>query len=192
MNGFDIQEGDNFQDLQSLIASDPTLKADDFWPGEWTGCQDKKGRTIGIPVNLHFHGIFYDKAAFSEAKIPAPKPGWTWDDFRQAVNTLTRKDGDSSRFGFGDADPSYPEILLPLVAAGINKSDGKLDVDKLSRDLQWYVDMVKDGKFYPTKDIDRSGETGMEGDNRWAKLFLENQQPAMWAGYLRNPLPDLD
>ena len=100
LNEFDIQESDHFQDLQSLIDSDPTFKADDFWPGALSGCQDKKGRTMGVPVNLHFHGIFYDQSAFSEAKIPAPRPGWSWDDFRQAANTLTRKIGNGSRFGY--------------------------------------------------------------------------------------------
>lgn len=191
LNEFNIEESDKFLDLQSLIDSDPTIQTDDFWPGEWGGCQDEKGRTVGVPVNLHFHGVFYDQAAFNEAKISTPKPGWTWDDFRQTANSLSRKTGNSSRFGFGALDPTYPEILLPLVAAGINKADGKLDVDKLSRDLQWYVDMVKDDKFYPTKDLLKSSKPDEGVDNPWARLFLENKQPAMWVGYIRNPEPDL-
>jgi len=56
-----------------------------------------EGSLYGLPFYTNALGMFYNRTAFEEAGLPLPEEGWTWEDFRVAVDTLS-KDG---MYGFG-------------------------------------------------------------------------------------------
>src|SRR5690554_2124821 len=56
-----------------------------------------EGSVYGVPFYTNALGLFYNKTAFEEAGLPLPEEGWTWEDFRHAVDTLS----DGEMYGFG-------------------------------------------------------------------------------------------
>ncbi len=48
------------------------------------------GRTVGIPISFSPRVIFYNPDVFRRAGCPMPRPGWTWDEFIEAIRILKR------------------------------------------------------------------------------------------------------
>ncbi len=71
-------------------------KADEFYAGPMSTVT-YEGSVYGVPFYTNALGMFYNRTAFEEAGLPLPDDGWTWEDFRVAVDTLS-KDG---MYGFG-------------------------------------------------------------------------------------------
>ena len=76
-------------DLQLLMDEDSNFPANDFWPAARQACLDPFGRPMGLPLELSANAIFYDKDVFDRAGLAAPQPGWTWEDFKLAVDSLS-------------------------------------------------------------------------------------------------------
>ncbi len=45
-----------------------------------------------FPQNASSLAVYYNEDLFAAAGVPAPEPGWTWDDFLAAAQELTRGD----------------------------------------------------------------------------------------------------
>ena len=80
------------KNLDEAMAS----KQDEFFPGP-LATVTYEGSIYGVPFYTNALGMFYNKTAFLDAGLPLPTDGWTWEDFRTAVDTLS-KDG---MYGFG-------------------------------------------------------------------------------------------
>ena len=179
-----------FRDLQPQIDADPTFKPDDFWPRALTGCQDAQGHTWGVPMTLYLTGIYYDEQAFEAAGLPTPKPGWTWDEFRQDATALAKQSGDAIRYGYADMPTGNSNsILTPLLDASLAANGGEIDPQALAKVAQWYLDLAKAKVLYPITGMDYTQQV----DDQWKALFatVENR-PAMWAGSLIYPVPGKD
>ena len=61
-----------------------------------------EGRVYGVPTNAAANAIWVNKDVFKEAGVPLPQQGWTWDQFLQTAQKLTKrdKDGKPQQFGF--------------------------------------------------------------------------------------------
>lgn len=147
-----------FIDLQSF-ANDDALDPRDFWPGLLEqGCR-MDARMIGLPVSVRPSLIYFDPDAFDTAGLPHPAPGWTWDDFRFAAQTLAR----ANRYGFVDRGQPL-KLLGPIVDAYVTGTN--VAVDQLSLQLGWYVDLARAGALHTSANED-SGE-GLIRDGRAA------------------------
>lgn len=177
-----------FRDLQPQIDVDADFRPDDFWPNALSACQDEQGRTLGVPVNLFMSGIFYDQQAFQAVGLSTPQPGWRWDDFRKAAAALGIKDAEGTRYGF--ADPTYASVVSPILSEHFLKMDGDIDPPSLAGELQWYVDLAKQGVLYPMQGT-AGGDAAQQAEERWQALFQGNRQPAIWFGRLQDPIPGL-
>ena len=49
------------------------------------------GKVRAIPALIDSMAVVYNKKLFKQAGIPAPKAGWTWDDYRSIAKQLTNK-----------------------------------------------------------------------------------------------------
>ncbi len=49
------------------------------------------GKVRAIPALIDSLAVVYNKRLFRQAGIPAPKAGWTWDDYRAIAKQLTNK-----------------------------------------------------------------------------------------------------
>ncbi|WP_232664184.1 ABC transporter substrate-binding protein [Pseudonocardia sp. TRM90224] len=147
----------------------------DFDPSIVKGLQ-VDGEQLGVPYDFGPLVMYYNVEAFQAAGLPAPKIGWTTDDFMTAARTLT-KDG---KYGFS----LYPSIdnVTPwsLSASGTHPVvDGKLNLTQpgFEQATQWYVDLVSKEKVAapvqatsegtPALDKFISGESAMTVDGPW-------------------------
>lgn len=71
-------------------------KASEFFDGAMETVM-YEGSVYGVPFYTNALGIAYNKTAFEAAGLPLPKAGWTWEDFRTAVDALS----DGKMYGFG-------------------------------------------------------------------------------------------
>jgi ABC-type glycerol-3-phosphate transport system substrate-binding protein len=155
-----------FLDLTPLMAADPTFDAADFWPGIMDACR-AAGLQVGLPFRANASLIFFDKAAFDAAGLPHPEPGWSWEDFRQAVQALTLSDGEqTTRYGFVDSGNPLG-LLAPLVDNIIRQSGDTLDGRRIAAELAWYVTLANENVIL--------SESGTLPHERQAAMWVSSQ-----------------
>jgi multiple sugar transport system substrate-binding protein len=104
------------------------LETDDLLPGlETAGVID--GKRYAVPVGANTWGYIYNPALYAQAGVPEPKTGWTWNDYRAAMKTITEKTGIP---GGGAYTGTYYNLELQLRQEGgqLYTEDGKLGFDK--------------------------------------------------------------
>jgi multiple sugar transport system substrate-binding protein len=83
--------------LDDAIKGDRDLKRDNYWPNYWD-FHKFKGKLSMLPMQANNRLVFYDKAVLDEYANPEPR---SWDDFRRAARTLTRREGANvARWGY--------------------------------------------------------------------------------------------
>src|SRR5689334_10202362 len=81
-------------DLASLTRSPKVadlsgaLNLGDYWPAAQESVT-VKGKLRAAPALLDSLCLVYNKKLFAAAGLPAPEPGWTWDDFVSTAKALT-------------------------------------------------------------------------------------------------------
>jgi multiple sugar transport system substrate-binding protein len=93
------------------------------------GAGEIDGKLYGVPTGGNTWGYIYDPALFAQAGVEEPKEGWTWDDYRAAMKTITEKTGVA---GGGNYIGSYYNLELQLRQEDklLYTEDGKLGFDK--------------------------------------------------------------
>ncbi len=185
VGGSGAEKGDYFLDLGPQIEADAAFQPDDFWPGALGACQDGEGHTLGAPVTVILTGIYYDEQAFADAGLETPKPGWTWDDFRQDATILAKQTGNAVRYGYADQPyAAFNSILAPFLNANLAENKGELDLQGLALTAGWYLDLARAKILYPLTGTDLNPQA----QNAWKALFADAEyRPAMWAGNLAGP-----
>jgi ABC-type glycerol-3-phosphate transport system substrate-binding protein len=155
-----------FLDLTPLMAADSTFDAADFWPGLLDACR-AAGVQVGLPFRANASLIFFDKAAFDAAGLPHPEPGWTWEDFQQAAQTLAMREGEeTARYGFVDGGNPLG-LLAPLVDNIIRQSGDTLDGRRITAELAWYVSLANENVIL--------SESGSPPHERQAAMWVSSQ-----------------
>lgn len=78
-----------------------------------------KGELYGLPYNMQFNALYYNKDIFDKFGVPYPQDGMTWDDALQLAKRLTRTEGGTAYSGLGmDAWSrlTYPLSIIPVDA----------------------------------------------------------------------------
>jgi ABC-type glycerol-3-phosphate transport system substrate-binding protein len=167
------------KDLSPFIEADSTFEAADFYPGlleqfQWDG------GTWALPAKVYPALIFYDQTAFEEAGLSPPRPGWTYEEFTQAAQQLTVREGERIlRYGF--INPS-PDLALPLVLgrAGAWADESvapplpELDNPALAEAVEWYTDLALKHGVMPNP---------AEFDQQELMALIEDRKAAMWVWY---------
>lgn len=165
-------------DLRPFIESDPTITADDFYADsleafEW------QGGIWGIPTEIVFQLMAYDKNAFDAAGLPYPQPGWTWDEFLAAAKALTRP-GEQ----WGLIMPLSESTTLiearggPLWDVTFSPPRLRLTEPEVVEATQWYADLFLVHEVAPylkTPEPDASGSFPIPGSP-----MIFDGQAAMW------------
>ncbi len=96
------------RDLRDTIRTEKWFTASDFYGNALVAGQ-LRGKQLAIPLDLSIEAVFYNQQAFAAAQVKAPQPGWTWDQFLAAAQTLTtnRSEDTSGRWGC-QIVPFYP------------------------------------------------------------------------------------
>ncbi|MBI4560244.1 MAG: extracellular solute-binding protein [Candidatus Hydrogenedentes bacterium] len=124
------------------------------------------GREYGHPDNAHAPAMWFNKAIFDEAGEPYPPNDWTWTEFIEIAQRLTKRDsrGRPVRFGFiGYWDW---QSALAQWGANIYTSEGTrsvLDEPKACQAVQFMQDLIYKHKVMPTP----TEEAAMSGSGGW-------------------------
>jgi ABC-type glycerol-3-phosphate transport system substrate-binding protein len=179
--------GSYFRDMQALMETDPTFEPDDFWPNALQFCQDAEGRQLGVPLSFSVNGIFYDKAAFDEAGLPYPKPGWTLDEFQQTIAALARQEGGETRYGLAE---NYSQLLGVFIEIALDANDGELTAETIQPAVEWYINLAKAKAIYTPPYAEEDNEVDWNKKwQAWQDLFKGENRPVMWVGGLSESLP---
>lgn len=101
---FSFSPGDTrrglIHDLAPFIEANSSFLGEDFYPHTLDAFRWDDG-TWAVPASLSFIFLYYDRDAFDAAGISYPRPGWTWEEFRQVAQKLTQREGDEiACYGF--------------------------------------------------------------------------------------------
>ena len=89
-------------DLTDKVADSDKLEMDKF-PKDIKEMYQWDGKTYAVPKDIDTIAMWYNKDMFDEAGIDYPDGSWTWDEFYDIAEKLTKEDG--SQYGFA-ANPS--------------------------------------------------------------------------------------
>lgn len=166
------------------------LKWDDFYPAA-RDAVTVNGEARGFPALVDNLCVAYNKRVFSDAGIPEPKAGWTWDEFVATARSLTN--ASKGIFGTGwpaDGGEDCVWRIYPMIwdAGGdILAKDAKsvaFDGESGLKALQTINQLGKDKSVYPdTKpgsetmyQIFSNNKMGMVPTGPWQlPVFAENK-----------------
>ncbi len=178
----DIQSG-LLRDLQPFVEADAAFAPEDFYPGlldrfRW------QGKLWGLPSPGTPLVLFYDKAAFDEAGLPYPQPGWSFDEFETAARAMTRRQGaGTTRYGLVISPHSLAGPVLVLGRAE-GWAEGTrvlskpiLDAPAVVEAAQWFVDLAREPGVMPNPyDL-------ADGATPFVVREVEEGRAAMWDGW---------
>lgn len=98
-----------FLDLNPYVKKDPAIKLSDFYP-EAVDHYTVNGVLTALPRDIApVAVIYYNKNEFDAAGVPYPKDDWTYQQFLETAQKLTKKNekGQVTQFGFVDAQPIW-------------------------------------------------------------------------------------
>ena len=92
---------DRFTPLNDLIAADPDISLDDYYPNT-IQFNSWKGKIYGLPLVSSARALFYNKDVFREVGLDPNKPPVTWDEMDAYTEKINKVDnlGRFERIGF--------------------------------------------------------------------------------------------
>lgn len=106
------------------------LKLDDMLEG-LKGAGEVDDGLYGVPVGGNTWGYMYNPAVFTQAGVPEPQAGWTWQQYRDTIAKITQATKNKV-YGGGNYAGTYYNLELQLRQEGklLYTEDGKLGFDK--------------------------------------------------------------
>jgi multiple sugar transport system substrate-binding protein len=134
-----------FEPIDDFVAKNPDYS--DFAPALFEDCK-YKGKTYFVPTSWNNIMINYNRDLFDKAGMPYPKPGWTWDDFREVAKKLTVKDASGNVSQWGYEVPNQNFFVQPWFfsnGTGILNDDwtaSNMTDPKVAQSLQFLHDII--------------------------------------------------
>ncbi|MEI8195278.1 MAG: sugar ABC transporter substrate-binding protein [Phycisphaerae bacterium] len=194
--------------LDNLVAADPQIQLAEFFPQVVECCRYKPQWSTTpvlyrLPVSFITVVLYYNRDLFDAAGVPYPDDQWTWEDFRQAAQRLTRRDahGQIRQFGCMGVGPWLSYLLLMWQNGGeCFDPNGKLVIGNpayLAQNveaLQFCADLTYLDKVQPSGAVlealphnpFESGQVAMMLTGTWEISELKKCQELRWA---MAPLP---
>lgn len=159
------------------------------------------GKLWGLPTTYSPRAIYYNKKLFDDAGVPYPKDGWTWNDFVDTVNKLTKP----GQYGF-IATPDDVFTMQPyfwsnggdMVSDDGKQVDGVLNSDQNVKTME-FLKQVYDasskinsaGKFSTNNGLEsfQTGKIAMFDNGMWP-LGDMLKEGKLDIGTVTHPIPE--
>jgi multiple sugar transport system substrate-binding protein len=112
------------------------------------------GKLYAINIGNNAYGVFYDPQMFTKARVPYPKPSWTWEDYMDTARKLHKALGiyaDTTICNAGDY-AGFEHYLRQHGYKLFDDSGKKLGYDEDWPFVEFYsmdVQLTKEGVFAP-------------------------------------------
>jgi multiple sugar transport system substrate-binding protein len=184
-----------FASLNNYIAQSTVLQASDFYPQAYDAF-NWNGQQMCIPQNISSLVVYYNKDLFKAAGVVEPQAGWTWAQFVETAQALTRDtDGDGAVDQYGLGTETTFIRLMPFIwqkgGDVMTKSPARLALNSVpaSQAFQWFVDWRLAYGIVPPAEEEESensesrfinGRLGMYLDSRRIVPALRDAMTADW------------
>ncbi len=119
------------KDLSDLIEKDDKFNTEDYYDSSYS-CGRYKNIQYALPYESAVNMMFVNKTILDNEGIDIPNVNWTWDDFYNICNTVTKdKNGDGIIDKFGVCDYTWKEAV---VSNGVNIFDDNGNISNLNSD----------------------------------------------------------
>jgi multiple sugar transport system substrate-binding protein len=133
--------------IEDRVDDSDAFEQDDFYPQAMDAFRFD-GTLTCLPQNISSLVVYYNRDLFRQAKVPEPKPGWSWDDMVQKAIKLTRDtngDGDIDQHGLG-VEPSIIRVAPFVWSNGGEVVDDEVAPTKFTLDTPEATDAMQ--KFF--------------------------------------------
>lgn len=171
--------------LDDYIKKGASFELDDFIPAV-EQISETTGGTYGLPWSYASEILYYNKDMFDEAGVAYPTSDWTWDDFKEAAEKLTKREGDKTVQWGADAISFRGMWFSMIGAAGDDVVDknGDLDLgDGLVRTLEFQNELTNELKVSPqptsgdsVSDLFASGSAAMTRTGSWMTMMYKDNE----------------
>ena len=162
-------------------------------PGRWNDAQ------YLLPKDFSPLAVYYNKKLFDEAGLPYPQDGWTWEQFLDTAQKLTKTDDSGKTVQWGAQLPAAWttgfEYWVAAAGGKLISDDGKqfkgyMDSPEVQAAVQFYADLYNKYKVAPPPaDMNSFGGGNSEFDNGTAAMRIFGRWPQ--SGMKENPNIDL-
>jgi multiple sugar transport system substrate-binding protein len=172
-------------DLRPLAEADTNFNRADFYPNA-VEYFESDGGLWGIPTELNFSMLFYNKDAFDAAGVAYPQPGWSWDDFLAAAQATTvLENGEVTQWGLVQVGSGAIQFVLPRTGPIINNETDpptvQIDRPEVAEMLRWYTDLFLLHEVTPILQNPEPDEDGVFFPPGYQ--LIEEGKAAMWPEY---------
>lgn len=171
-------------DITDQVAASTVLEMDKF-PQDLKEMYQWEGKTYALPKDMDTIAIWYNKTLFDEAGIPYPDGSWTWDEFYEIAQKLTKDDG--SQYGFC-ANPSneqdtWMNIVYTMGGCVLNDQGMSGFDDPKTIAAMEFVDKMVHTVMPPASTMSETGTDVLFGSG---KVAMISQGSWMVAGFKDN------
>lgn len=184
------------QDLTPFIEKDPEFKLSDYYPNvlsTYSREKDGKKAIYAIPNDFTPMVMYYNKDLFDAAGVPYPKPGWTFEEFLQTCQKLTKKDAKSPQYGFVYTNwmPGWVMWLWNNGGDVLDKegrAKGAFDSPQNIETMTFLRDLATKHQVAPTLsqaaamgvDLFANGQAAMTVSGHWAIVGYKSAKAINW------------
>lgn len=125
----------SYRELELVADMTPLLKSegvnlDAFEPNYIADVRNAsdKGELYGLPINVNYHAMYYNKDIFDKFGVPYPSDGMTWQQVIDLAKRVTRTEGGVQYRGF-DPGSTVQWMSQPLSIASIDPQTDKAAVN---------------------------------------------------------------
>lgn len=160
------------------------IKEADFYP-EAIKAFRWKDELMGIPQNLSSLVVYYNKKHFVEANLPFPKSDWTWREFADTADILSRDPKDpksTDRHGLGTEvslqrlAPFIWQNSATLVDDDVNPTKLTLDTPEALEAVQFFVNLLREHHAVPDRVEEKSEDSESRFINGRTSMFLNSRR----------------
>jgi multiple sugar transport system substrate-binding protein len=154
----------------------PYIEATDYPLDDyWTGLIDRatlEGGVYGLQRDLDLRLLYYNKDIFDAEGVEYPTDEWTWDEWREAAEALTEREGNTTvRYGLAMETRKWDMLLLQNGGSVLddifNPSECRIDTPQSVLAAEFFADLLNRGLAMRQDELDEIG-----GD---AEAFLQGK-----------------
>jgi multiple sugar transport system substrate-binding protein len=184
-----------YADKNLLAAVDDLVARDNFgdlYPANMQSVVDsttRNGKTYLIPLQLATMLMFYAKKVFDDAGVEYPTDDWTFEDFMDKAQKITKTEGDNKVYGL-QANGSWFRDIGWIRPTGKQEFDSIIDPKKAQFSQPEIVDIVQKMAVdvYYTMNIAPTPADLSAGANQFqnGNIGMKYEGP-WWFGQMNNP-----